>query len=165
MAAGDPFGAEHHVPDLHLRLGIEILDVASHHQTHQLVFVQIVDRQGIDDLAVAHDRHPVGDAEDLVEPVRDVQDRYAVGLEVPDHLEEALDLLLRERGRRLVHDDDLRVYGERLGDLDPLHLGDREAQTTRSGSVCRPTRSSNPRASWLSALRFTNPKRPGSRPI
>ena len=41
--------------------------------------------------------------------------------------EQALDLDGRQRGRRLVHHDHPRVERQRLGDLDELLLGDREA--------------------------------------
>src|SRR5918998_6779561 len=127
VAAGDAADPQEHLAYLDLRLRIQVADLAADHQAHQLVLVQFLDRQGVHDASVAHDRYPVGDAEDLVQLVRDVQDRYALRGEVPYDPEEVLDLLLRERGRRLVHDDHLRVYGERLGDLYPLHLGDRQA--------------------------------------
>ena len=41
--------------------------------------------------------------------------------------EQALDLLARQRGGRLVHDQHARVEAQRLGDLDDLLVGDREA--------------------------------------
>ena len=50
----------------------------------------------------------------------------------------------RQRGGRLVHDDHARVEGERLGDLDDLLVGDREAADRRSASSLTPSRSSSP---------------------
>src|SRR3712207_295431 len=69
VAAGDPFGAQHHVPDLDFRFGIEVTDVATDHQPDQLVLIQLADRQGVHELAVAHDGDAVAYAEDLVEAV------------------------------------------------------------------------------------------------
>ena len=45
-------------------------------------------------------------------------------LQVGDDLEEAAHFLRREGRRRLIHDNDVRVHGERLSDLDHLALGD-----------------------------------------
>ena len=42
-------------------------------------------------------------------------------------LEQPLDLRARERGGRLVHDQHARVEAQRLGDLDDLLVGDRQA--------------------------------------
>ena len=47
--------------------------------------------------------------EDLVDLVRDVQDRDALRLQPADEREQALDLVAGERGGGLVHDEDLRV--------------------------------------------------------
>ena len=76
--------------------------------------------------AVAHHGDALAEREDLVQPVRDEQHRRAPGAQRLDDAEEALDLGLRERGRRLVHHDHARLGRERLGDLDDLLVGDRE---------------------------------------
>src|SRR4029079_3193046 len=69
----------------------------------------------------------VADREDLVEPVRDEQHRGAALAQRLDDPEQALYLVPGQRRRRLVHDQYARVEGERLGDLDDLLIGDREA--------------------------------------
>ena len=51
----------------------------------------------------------------------------AVLAQRPHDGEQALDLGPRERGGRLVHDQHARVEAQRLGDLDDLLVGDREA--------------------------------------
>ena len=124
LAAAYAGGAQQHVADLHLRLGVEVADLTPDHQADQPVLVQLGDGEGLDDTPVAHDGDAVGHPEDLVEPVRDVEDGDPLAREAPDDPEELVYLLLGQRRRGLVHDDDLRVDGERLGDLDPLHLGD-----------------------------------------
>ena len=64
--------------------------------------------------------------EHLVELVRDEQDREALGLELAEVVEELVDLLRHEHGRRLVEDDDLGAAVEHLEDLDALALADAE---------------------------------------
>ena len=79
-----------------------------------------------DVVAVADHRDPVGDPPELVHPVRDVDDAGVRPHEPADQVVQDLDLGVVERGRRLVHDQQLRVVGQRLADLDHLLLGDRE---------------------------------------
>ena len=76
--------------------------------------------------AVAEDGDAVGNLEDLVEVVRDVDDRDLLLLEPADDAEDELRLLLGQRGGRLVHDQDAGLAGERAGDLDDALLGDGE---------------------------------------
>ena len=71
----------------------------------------------------------VGDAMHLVEPMGDVDDRDAALAEPLDEGEQPLDLLVRQRGRRLVEDQAASVAEQRAGDLDHLALGDAEADT------------------------------------
>ena len=57
-------------------------------------------------------------------------------LQAPQKGVQARDLVDAERRRRLVEDDHRGVGGERLGDLDELLLGDRQAaRRPRSGSI------------------------------
>ena len=62
-----------------------------------------------DHLAVAEHGVAVGDAEDLVELVADEEDRLALGLQLRDDAEQLVDLVVRQRGGRLVHDDDAGI--------------------------------------------------------
>ncbi len=76
--------------------------------------------------SVAEHGHAVGDRRDFLEPVRDVDDGHAGGLERPDAIEEPFDLPVGQRRRRFVHDQDARVLRERLRDLHRLLLRDAE---------------------------------------
>ena len=78
-------------------------------------------------LAVAKDGDPVGERESLVQAVADVDDADAVLLELADDLEEVVDLAQAQRGGGLVHDDDVRLVQEGLGDLDHLLLPDTQS--------------------------------------
>ncbi len=79
-----------------------------------------------DILAVAEHRELVGDLEQLVHLVGDVDDAFALRPQVADDLEQMRDLALGQRRGRLVHDQDVGFVGHRLGDLDHLPVGDRQ---------------------------------------
>ncbi len=80
-------------------------------------------RAGLDDLALLHHRHPVGDAAHDAEVVGDEEHAHALGaLDVGEKRENlGLDRDV-ERGGRLVGDQDVGVVGERHGDHHPLAL-------------------------------------------
>ena len=83
-------------------------------------------RHGADVLAVAHDGDAVRDLLQLVHLVRDVDDADALGLELADDPEQLGDLGIVQRRGRLVHDQDLGLERQGLGDLHHLLPGDRE---------------------------------------
>ena len=89
------------------------------------------DSTGPDALAVAKDRHAVGEREDLLEPVRDVDDPHTIGPETPHHAEEALLLLSGERSGRFVHNDDPGSGPESASDLHELLFRHRERSDLR----------------------------------
>ena len=78
------------------------------------------------DLTVAQHRHPVGDARDFLEPVRDIDDSDASPGDLAHHGEEPLDLRRGQRRGRLVHHQNARGVGERLGDGDDLPPANRQ---------------------------------------
>ena len=100
---------------------------AADHQAHELGLGQLGGRPGGHVLAVLEDGDRRAELEDLLQPVRDVDDRDAAVGEAPDDGVEELDLVVGQCGRRLVHLDHLGVEADGLGDLDDLLLGDREA--------------------------------------
>ena len=63
-------------------------------------------------MAIAHDRNPVADLEQFVEVVRDVEDRNAGFLQCANDTEQHLDLVIVERGGRLIHDDQLGIQAK-----------------------------------------------------
>ena len=65
--------------------------------------------------------------------MRDVDDRRRRSVaELADDPEQLVDLGVGQRRGRLVHDQDVGVEGQRLGDLDHLLLGDREVADPRA---------------------------------
>ena len=102
-----------------------------------LVQGQLAHRRGDDVTAVAQDRRAVGDARDLVHAVRDVDDRDALGFEPAKEGEQFLDLAARERGRRLVEDEDADVARDRLDDFGQLALARRKIARLAPSDRCR----------------------------
>ena len=85
----------------------------------------IVPRHGIDGVtaanpAVPHDHDAIGDGEDLGEAVRDEDDGDATRLERAHAIEQALQLVLGQRRRRLVENQEARLLGKRPSDDDEL---------------------------------------------
>ena len=87
---------------------------------------------GLDVATVAHDRDPVRDLLELFEAVRDVDDPVAPLTEVAGDAEQLVDLGVGERCGRLVHDQDVRVVGQRFRDLHHLLLRHRESRHARA---------------------------------
>ena len=73
-----------------------------------------------DVLPVSQDRDPVGQRDDLVEPVGDVDDRHALRAQLPHEGEEVFHLLVGERRGGLVHDEHVSPQRDGLGDLHDL---------------------------------------------
>ena len=96
------------------------------HEIDRILPRQNIRRLHREKLSVAQDGHSVGDSEDLVHSVTDEHDADAAGLQSRDDGEELLHLAVRQRRRRLVHDQDVGVRRQRAGDLDKLLLGNAE---------------------------------------
>ncbi len=105
-------------------------------------------------LSVAQDHHAVGHREDLVQTMTDVNDAQALFLQLGDDDEQMLDLLGGQGGGGLIHHDNPRVDGQRLGNLHRLLLGHRQLATAR----CRIDRQAELLKELLSLLLF--PGRP-----
>ena len=73
------------------------------------------------------------DLEDLLEVVRDVQNRDTAGDERANAVEEPAHPVTLERRGRLVEQQDARTSRERAGDLDDLTLLDGERRALDAG--------------------------------
>ena len=91
--------------------------LAAEHRRDQLVAADSSAIGALGDGApVAHHGDPVADGVELVEPVGDEDDRHALARAAADDVEQDADLVLGERRRRLVHDHELGLGGQRAGD-------------------------------------------------
>ena len=89
-----------------------------------------------DVLAIAQHGDAVAHFEDLFEVVRDEDHRDALRLQLAHDREQMLGFGGRERGGRLVEDQNARIERERLADLDELLLRDRQF-ADRHGQIDR----------------------------
>ena len=101
-------------------------DLAANHQLDDLVARNIRGLVLANEPPVAEHRHLVGDLEQLVHLMGDVDDARALILERTDDPEQVLDLAFRQRRGWLIHDQDVGIVGDGLRDLDHLPVGDRE---------------------------------------
>ena len=102
---------------------VEVRQLTADHLGDDHIGGQFLGLPGADILAIAHDRDFVADAKNFVHLVADVDDGDALGAQLVHDGEQRLDLGRRQRGGRLVEDQHLAVCGDRLGDLNQLHLG------------------------------------------
>ena len=114
-------------PDLALLaefLGVEVVQSTADHGLDQGVLGHILDIFGNDVLAVTHNGDAVAQFEKLFEFVGNEQHGDAPGFQTTDGGHQLRDLFLTEGGGGLVHDDQLCVQRDRLGDLDHLLQAD-----------------------------------------
>ena len=124
---------KHRRADVRRALREDVVDGAADHHLDDGVLRGVGQKPLAHHLAVAEDGVAVGDAENLIELVADEEDRLALALQEFDEQKELLDLLGRECGGRLVHDDDLRVDRHGARDRDEVLVGDAEVAQPRVG--------------------------------
>ncbi len=107
-------------------LGRRQRHVASHHRRHQRGRGQLRGRPFAHEAAVAQHGDAVRDRVDLVEEVRDEQDRQTRLAQAAQHREQALDFAVVQAGRRLVEDQHLGIDAQRAGDGHQLLHGHRQ---------------------------------------
>jgi hypothetical protein len=90
------------------------------------VLEEVLGGADLDDLAVGHEDHPVGDLAGEAHLVGDDDHRHAGLGQLLHRVEHLVDHLGVERRGRLVEEHHLRLHGERPGDGHPLLLTARE---------------------------------------
>src|SRR6476620_8220031 len=81
-----------------------------------------------DELSVLQHRDPVGDLKDLVEAVRDVDDRYAGSPQRGQALAQKLDLTTGNHRGWLIEHENFHAADQRARDLCHLLIGDRQVR-------------------------------------
>ena len=74
----------------------------------------------------------IGKLFDLVQPVRDVDDRYLFLTQLPDELEQPVDIGLLKRLGRLVEKKNLGLCGNGARDLNDMLLCERQVADPRA---------------------------------
>ncbi len=88
------------------RSAVVRIHVFADHQPGELRGVHLRHRQGGHQSSAAQNRHAIGQLEDLVQAVRDVDHAGAGAAHLAHELEEALDFVVREHRGRLVEDEE-----------------------------------------------------------
>ena len=78
---------------------------------------------GADAFAIAQDGHTVGELEDFIEAMGDINDTNAAGAQIANDGEEEAGFVAGKRRGRFVHDDDAGAGTEGAGDFDELLFG------------------------------------------
>ena len=82
--------------------------------------IELGDGPGVDEPPVAQDADLVGQLDDFLQSMRNVNDGQALEAKLTDDLEQPDGLPLAQRRGRFVHDDDGGLATQRLEDLDDL---------------------------------------------
>ena len=122
---------------LNLLLGEQLGDLAPDHVVHEHRLVHIFKSPGADVPGVAENRDAVGEAKDVFKAVGNEDDGRALRAQFAGNGVKIFALSFGQCGGGLVHDEYLRVHGQRLGDLDQLLLGDGERTYRRRGAEIR----------------------------
>lgn len=109
-----------------------------------LVQIGVLEVHTGDVLAVLRNGHPVHDVLELLQPVGDVDDAVALGLELVDDTEQLVDLFGGQGGGGFIHDKDPSIRGQSLGYLHHLLLGHRQAAHRLAGVEVNLQISKNP---------------------
>src|SRR5215217_42795 len=124
--AGQSPDLEGHLAGAARAPGEELAQGPAHHEADQLLGVQFGGGRGGDVPAVAQHGDAVGYLEDLLQPMRDVDDAHVAGGEVLDDAEELPRLPVGQRRGRLVHHHRPGVAHQGPGDGHDLPVGRRE---------------------------------------
>src|ERR1700760_3295457 len=120
-AAGQTLDLERNLPMLrNWTLTIEGADSAPDHHPDDRVNVGFGDAARGDVMTVAQHGVAIAEAKNLVEPMRDKDNRQAFGLQRQHDADEIGDFGFAQGGGRLVHDNEPGLHGEGASNLDEL---------------------------------------------
>ena len=123
LTALEVFYLKQRLPNLNILLGIYVFHTATYHQRDNLVNVCILRTHTLYNRTVTEYRNIIRNAEYLIHLMRDINNRTALCLQKCNLLKQQLNLLLRNGGRRLVHNNDRRIVGDCLQDFQHLNIG------------------------------------------
>ena len=104
--------------------GADMRDIAADHHAGQRSRGLLARIAGARHLAVAQNGGAVADALHLFQPVADIENRAALGLQLVQRFEQPVGFLRRQHRGRLVENDQLRILQQCADDLDTLAFAD-----------------------------------------
>ena len=135
---GQMLDLKHRVPVMRgILFRIEI-HLAPDHQVRHFLHGRGLHVQHVHKLSPKENGAAVCDALDLLDLVRDEDNRLAVASQAVDDFEQEIDLLRRQHGRRFIEDQDLGISVEHLQDLDSLPHRDRHVLDPVGGIHLQP---------------------------
>ena len=105
--------------------GGQVIEVLTKHRRNKANPRQLRHRIGTDQTSISENRDGIADLIDLFQEMRDKDDADALLLQRAHHRKQLLNLLVIERGGRLIQDQHLRVHIHRTGDGHHLLQRDR----------------------------------------
>ena len=114
---------------------VGLFDLAPDHQMRDFAGRGLGPSDRPHKLAVAEHGDAIGQAEDFVHLVRNIEDGDALAAEAFDDPKQPGDLGLGQRAGRLVHDEDGGRQREGLGNLDELLVADAQLSDRRRGGT------------------------------
>ena len=112
-------------------------DDPPNHELGNLGHREVLDVIGVQGLAVTHDRDGVGDFEELIEPVRDIDDGHAARGQPPNDREQDTDFSVGQDRRGFIKNQDACVSRHCLGDGNLLLLCDGQVTDRGRGQFVR----------------------------
>ena len=119
---GQMLDFQHRVADVAVPGRIALADVPANHHADNVIDIRLSDGLRCNEAAVAQDGDTVAELKNLFQPVGDIDNGDALAPQIPRHPEQNLRLLGGQRGGGLIHNDDLCVPHQRLGNLNHLLL-------------------------------------------
>ena len=118
--------------DVHVARRIHVFQIAADHVVNDPRRIVFFVFKGGNVLAVAQNRHAIGQLQNLRELMGNKDDAGALLLQLSNHLEQLAHVLSAQRGRRLVEKQKLRVRRQRARDHQHLLLSDRQLAHVRA---------------------------------
>ncbi len=100
----------------------KILGIRTNHRTHNPLRIDILDFFLPGDFPITQNRDVIANPHQLFQTMRDVDDCHALTFQLGNDLEKNVDFGCGKRRCRLIHNDDTRINGDRLGDFYELLL-------------------------------------------
>ena len=126
IAAAQILNLKNRIPNRTFHFREYVGHLAANHHRNQAVDVQVLRPVRGNIFAVAIYRDIIRYPEYLIHLVRNVNDCHILFLQVFYNPEEVLHFRLRDSRSRLIHNDNLGIIGNRFGNLNHLHLCNRQ---------------------------------------